>query len=420
MISCPRRGETSNFGTYCRPHNKMKIYSWRDSAEHNINSCAPNCNGGTEVESKCNGDPYVPSWTWGQLKCVTGEVVITEKFTPRINPRWQSPGRLRFDNNEITSFQCSESSTFYHPQVASLDLSDNANQREIFRLGNLKCFNKLSTLKVANSKLSKFNVSSLRLPDGILDSIDISNNQVSSLRHNEFSSMHRLTHIDISNNEIQYLSRHIFQGLDSLESLSIEGNKITALSKDAFKGLQNLKELSIKDNPFTTTLSCRRNANYYITDQTVPLVDKRKEDYVSYFACDKCEEEKNGNAVFSCFDGPRKEDGTNHHSPRACPIGHFCTRNDKSEWPCPAGRFNPQPAALWGDQVCLNCSAGRYSSVPGSVTCVHECPAGKYGPGEGMRSSVACVKCKAGNYCSPGSAFETPCPAGKFTVSIVS
>ena len=113
-----------------------------------------------------------------------------------------------------------------------------------------------------------------------------------------------------------------------------------------------------------------------------------------------------------------------------CPPGHYCEANASIPTPCPAGYYNQE---YYGENsstsYCIDCPVGYYcplgttnpTKCPAGHVCALNsenysttCGAGKYTGGESIGSSGDCRDCPAGHYCEDGSAFPTPCPAGKF------
>ena len=147
-----------------------------------------------------------------------------------------------------------------------------------------------------------------------------------------------------------------------------------------------------------------------------------------------------------------------------CSPGYYCPLGSSTQTPCPIGTFNS--ASLQSSSTsCSNCTAGYYCSllaatgttggckagfycVTGSVTPTPNsgispvgsycpilsssplsCPAGTYGPVQGLSSCLTCppgftceggaaspVQCQAGFYCTGGNslATATPCSSGYY------
>jgi len=82
-----------------------------------------------------------------------------------------------------------------------------------------------------------------------VQSLDVSNNQISVLPINGFSSLKRLRVLNLSSNAISMIADEALHGLRSLESLDLSGNKIVALPTAMFRdATKSLKELRLQNN----------------------------------------------------------------------------------------------------------------------------------------------------------------------------
>ncbi|KAL6267916.1 hypothetical protein P5V15_000984 [Pogonomyrmex californicus] len=82
-----------------------------------------------------------------------------------------------------------------------------------------------------------------------VQSLDVSNNQISVLPMNGFSSLKRLRVLNLSSNAISMVADDALHGLRSLESLDLSGNKIVALPMALFRdATKSLKELRLQNN----------------------------------------------------------------------------------------------------------------------------------------------------------------------------
>ncbi|KAM7413317.1 hypothetical protein PAMA_020621 [Pampus argenteus] len=127
-----------------------------------------------------------------------------------------------------------------------------------------------------------------------------------------------------------------------------------------------------------------------------------------------------------------------------CPSGHFCPGNVYAPRRCPTGTFNlytgkssvsdckcgPGKEPNLDHSGCNDCPLGFYSTVctiqclqcPAGHYCVGgvavPCPAGTYGPKEGLQRLKDCTICPAGFYCLEGSSRRPTslflCPQGYY------
>ncbi|XP_012225544.2 toll-like receptor 6 [Linepithema humile] len=82
-----------------------------------------------------------------------------------------------------------------------------------------------------------------------VQSLDVSNNQISVLPSYGFSSLKRLRVLNLSINAISMVADEALHGLRSLESLDLSGNRIVALPTEMFRdAMKTLKELKLQNN----------------------------------------------------------------------------------------------------------------------------------------------------------------------------
>lgn len=82
-----------------------------------------------------------------------------------------------------------------------------------------------------------------------VQSLDVSNNQISVLSSYGFSSLKRLRVLNLSSNAISMVADKALHGLRSLETLDLSGNRIVALPTEMFHDAANsLKELRLQNN----------------------------------------------------------------------------------------------------------------------------------------------------------------------------
>lgn len=151
------------------------------------------------------------------------------------------------------------------PQIEKLDLSWNniwqIPDRLFCPLSNLVTLNiSWNTLRDivelgfrdVGEKLSRRQQESTSTPFPCsldVQSLDVSNNQISVLPAYGFSSLKRLRVLNMSSNAISKVADEALHGLRSLESLDLSGNRIVALPKEMFRdATKSLKELSLQNN----------------------------------------------------------------------------------------------------------------------------------------------------------------------------
>lgn len=173
------------------------------------------------------------------------------------------------------------------PQIEKLDLSWNniwQIQHPLFcSLSNLVTLNiswnllkditELGFQDVSEEKISEKHPrrqleSTSARPSCSLDvqSLDMSNNQISVLPINGFSSLKRLRVLNLSSNAISMVADEALHGLRSLESLDLSGNKIVALPPAMFRdATKSLKELRLQNNSISALPGLVTDMNQLVT-----------------------------------------------------------------------------------------------------------------------------------------------------------
>ncbi|XP_022080676.1 adhesion G protein-coupled receptor A3-like [Acanthaster planci] len=82
--------------------------------------------------------------------------------------------------------------------------------------------------------------------------LDLSNNQITSLRQNTFAGLSSLLQLNLSGNCISYIEPKSFDGLDQLQKLDLSRNRLGGVNNSMFVGLGNLVDLSISYNQIST------------------------------------------------------------------------------------------------------------------------------------------------------------------------
>ena len=149
-------------------------------------------------------------------------------------------GIVQFEELEINI----NGRTFYtYDRGEVLDLSNN--NLTTLREG---MFDSLKELKKINLSFNDFG----SLPKGIFDkcinleSIDLFHNKLTSLPRGIFDNLVNLKYLYIPSNELTSLPDGIFDKLVNLKDLNLFRNNLTSLPHDIFNNLVNLKELNMK------------------------------------------------------------------------------------------------------------------------------------------------------------------------------
>ncbi len=85
-----------------------------------------------------------------------------------------------------------------------------------------------------------------------LTSLDLSNNQLSTLPAGAFTGLSALTELRLDRNQLSTLPAGAFTGLSALTELDLGENQLSALSAGAFTGLSVLTELYLHSNQLST------------------------------------------------------------------------------------------------------------------------------------------------------------------------
>ena len=148
----------------------------------------------------------------------------------------------------------------------ALNLAENLEELKVscFRCND---FAKVPSAKAWNhlsSQIAEAKIQYLRLDNFIvtdpgfvvlhsksLKSLDLGQNQISTLSNKVFSGLTNLRELKLVANQISTLPKEAFSGLSKLETLSLAANQITTIPKEVFSGLSNLKELKLQNNRLT-------------------------------------------------------------------------------------------------------------------------------------------------------------------------
>jgi Leucine-rich repeat (LRR) protein len=190
------------------------------------------------LEVSCNG-PFVASGLPHTLNPSTKRITINHAQTTQFT----SSDLDYFRNLEVLDLAFNKLTTidFDHIKSNINLISLNASHNNIVEL-------KDSAVSMVLSKLST--ASSLNIPTNITESDDykklrrskihvvelnISHNQITTLRNFIFMRWHRLQRLDLSHNSIEVLENESLFGLSKLEQLILRGNRITHIPKNAMQ-----------------------------------------------------------------------------------------------------------------------------------------------------------------------------------------
>ncbi|CAH1789577.1 unnamed protein product, partial [Owenia fusiformis] len=96
-----------------------------------------------------------------------------------------------------------------------------------------------------------------------------------------------------------------------------------------------------------------------------------------------------------------------------CPSGHYCPDGTEAwnQYPCAAGKYNNITQRTKVED-CLDCPGGQYCEQTGLTTPTGLCKAGYYCTGGSATDQPPTAYCVAGEYCPEGSHIQTPCDPG--------
>ncbi|XP_051879210.1 insulin-like growth factor-binding protein complex acid labile subunit [Pristis pectinata] len=135
----------------------------------------------------------------------------------------------------------------YQEKLTYLDLSSN----ELMVLqGTFNNFPRLDTLLLNNNRLRTLS-STLFDPLLLLDVLDLSNNELSSLPLQLFKNHHKLTDLRLDHNRLKALTASLFTHQNNLQYLTISGNLIASFPHHIFANLTNLSMLDLSNNSLT-------------------------------------------------------------------------------------------------------------------------------------------------------------------------
>jgi len=78
--------------------------------------------------------------------------------------------------------------------------------------------------------------------------IDLSNNNIKTIKRYAFHDLKNLTEINLAYNQIESIDKDIFHDIQHLKKINFSNNKLTSINKHAFKNLPNLAEIDLSMN----------------------------------------------------------------------------------------------------------------------------------------------------------------------------
>lgn len=143
------------------------------------------------------------------------------------------------------------------PTVTSLYLDDN----EIHFICNKYCETSslilndavsLETLSVSNNQISMINGDSFTHTPN-LQSLDLSRNKITEIREGTFEALYELRFLNLGSNKILQLdAAETFADLTNLETLTLGGNDLSYLSSGIFANLTSLKQLMLNNTKISS------------------------------------------------------------------------------------------------------------------------------------------------------------------------
>ena len=143
---------------------------------------------------------------------------------------------------------CTQNQTIFN----SLPQSNNLHHVEYVRIRsnleliplNICQYKKLTTIDLEYNMLKELKIFECNL----LESLQLSNNQISSVNSDDFTSLQNLSILSLSNNRITQVS---FKNLKSLRYIYLNDNKMSVLNNFSFIDLSTLQWLYLSSNQIT-------------------------------------------------------------------------------------------------------------------------------------------------------------------------
>jgi Leucine-rich repeat (LRR) protein/energy-coupling factor transporter ATP-binding protein EcfA2 len=82
--------------------------------------------------------------------------------------------------------------------------------------------------------------------------IDLSNNNIKTIKRYAFHDLRNLTEINLANNQIESIDKDIFHDIQHLKKINFSNNKLTSFNESTFIGLQRLLEMDFSSNHITS------------------------------------------------------------------------------------------------------------------------------------------------------------------------
>jgi len=133
------------------------------------------------------------------------------------------------------------------PTTTTLDLS--SNDLTTINATEIQLYPNLQTLILRNNKIEKFTSG----PNNVLLHLDLSNNRISSLSRNvDLSLLEAVETLDLSNNILTTINPASFPSGKRLEILNLSSNQIELLESNCFDDLTRLLELRLNRNKLSS------------------------------------------------------------------------------------------------------------------------------------------------------------------------
>lgn len=148
-----------------------------------------------------------------------------------------------------------------------LNISSNPIVRHTCLEGNVRM------LYLRNNSLTHF--PTLIMND--LEELYLSENNISSINHEDFTNLSSLIVLDLRQNSLRELNETVFEGLSKLQRLDLSQNQIKLLSPSTFQYLNNLVFLSLSDNTDIGNMQDFKETSFLFgTGQRLQTIDASK------------------------------------------------------------------------------------------------------------------------------------------------
>ena len=156
---------------------------------------------------------------------------------------------IDLSNNKISG---TLSDVTFASNTALVSVKLNNNQITSFQTGAFSTIKKLEVLDVSENSLTSVGVTSLDFKDsnqwGTLLSLDIGNNQITTLEAEVFSGLASIQTISVQGNQVTSIDLDAFVGCTELTEIDLSGNQLESLKQGTFENLIHLKDVSLGGN----------------------------------------------------------------------------------------------------------------------------------------------------------------------------